>query len=479
MRMLLILGMITANGWACSCGVSPTGTPPCQSAWTHSAVFTGSVQEITEPGWPSAPITSTSPRAAPSQYTRRTGDRQRKVRFKIKEAFTGLDPSQKEIVIATGSGGGDCGYEFQRGVEYVVYAYNDREVGLSTGICSPTRPIDQAAEDLKYFRQLAKATPVSEIRVTAFDRSEPWRRIEGGQSQVDGMLGVQVTIDGPGGRQLATTDASGRYAFRELPPGEYRVAASYEGYAPLTELPPVRVHRKGCAEVPLPMTLDRRVSGVVRTSDGQPAPGVTVECVSVRPRHENDLPNAVDSARTDANGRYELSRLTTGEFYLGVSLSRSPKLDNPYTRWFYPGTVHPGEAAIIHVSDRPDRQTFDFALPPRQHDRSMQGTVFWPDGRVADGVHIHLTDPRWPWDLFMISAVTDPQGRFSLHALDGTSYRIHAVTRSGNPVSAEPVKIEPGGNPLELRLFLVRKGDSVRESAGKGLEDWRNGLGLK
>ena len=487
MRMLFILGMITAKVWACSCAVSLTGTPPCQSAWAHSAVFTGSVQEITEPSWPLVPMPPASPQTATPPSARRTADApplttsfpQRKVRFKITEVLTGLDPSQKEIVIATGLGGGDCGYGFQRGVEYIVYASNQREDGLSTGICSPTRPIEQAAEDLKYFRQLANAAAVSEIRVTAFDPYAQRLRLPSGQPQVEGMPKVQVIIDGPGGRQSATTDASGRHVFGGLPPGEYRVAASLEGYASLTELLPVRVHTKGCAEVPLPMRLDRRVGGIVRTSDGQPAPGVTLECVPVRPRHENDMPNAIDSATTDANGRYELNHLTTGDYYFGVSLSRSPKLENPYTRWFYPGTERPAEAGIIHVSDRRETQSFDLVLPRRQGDRIIQGAVFWPDGRMAEGVRIHLEDPRWPWQIFTVSTISDRQGRFILHGLDGTRYRIHAVACAGSPTSAEPITIELGDNPLDLKLILIRKGDSARQLVGTGLEDWRKGLGLR
>ena len=142
--MLFILGMTTAKVWACSCAVSPTGTPPCQSAWTHSAVFAGSVQEITEPGWPSVSIPPASPQTATSPSTRQRADApplptRRKVRFKITEVLTGLDPSQKEIAIATGLYGADCGYGFQRGVEYIVYTYNQPE-GLSTGICRRPGP---------------------------------------------------------------------------------------------------------------------------------------------------------------------------------------------------------------------------------------------------------------------------------------------------------------------------------------------------
>jgi hypothetical protein len=173
MRMLLVLGLIAAKVWGCSCAVSPTGTPPCDIAWRYDAVFTGTVTEITDPGLPTVPLG-----AAP---TRPLAFRQRQVQIKITEALAGLNADQKEIVIETGLGGGDCGYGFQRGFAYIVYASKKPGGGFSTGICTPTRPIEQAAEDLKYFHQLANAPPVSEIRVTAL--AIRWPACSGGRAR--------------------------------------------------------------------------------------------------------------------------------------------------------------------------------------------------------------------------------------------------------------------------------------------------------
>jgi len=43
--------------------------------------------------------------------------RLRVVRFSVGDVLTGVDASQKEIEILTGYGGGDCGYQFQVGIE--------------------------------------------------------------------------------------------------------------------------------------------------------------------------------------------------------------------------------------------------------------------------------------------------------------------------------------------------------------------------
>jgi hypothetical protein len=157
MRVLLVLGFATARLWACTCAVSPTGTPPCQSAWTADAVFTGTVVDIAD----GTVVDIADPGPAifrPGTNPSQTTFPKKKVQFKITEALAGISADQKEIVIETGRGGGDCGYGFQIGSDYIVYAYKSQGA-LGTGICSPTRPIEKAAEDLKYFHGLANAPP--------------------------------------------------------------------------------------------------------------------------------------------------------------------------------------------------------------------------------------------------------------------------------------------------------------------------------
>jgi hypothetical protein len=469
MRFFFVLCLMPAQAWACSCMVSPTGDPPCQSAWRYDAVFTGTVTAIADPGPPLAPP---GPPAPSMPFP------QRKVRIRITEALVGLDADQKEVVIETGLGGGDCGYGFQRGLAYIVYASKKSDGALSTGICSPTRLAENAGEVLEYFHQLAHAAPVAEIRVTAIDAHGSWRPEPGGrQPRVPALEGVRVTVDGPGVHESAVTDAAGRHIFSGLPPGEYKVDGSLDGYAIPNALRPVQVHAKGCAEFALPLQLDRTVMGRIFDKSGQPAPGVTVEAVPTRPRYENELPMALDSATTDAHGGYELRRLGTGDYYLGISLTLPVRLENPYTRWFYPGLEDPAAAGIVHVSEKPEVLRYDLTLPDRQRERTIQGTVYWPDGRPAEGARVNLEDPRWPGFTSNIAITTDKDGRFTAQALDGTRYRIHAVIFVSEPVSAEPVPIAPGTNPLDLKLVLTRKGYPPRDAVGKGSNDWRPGIG--
>ena len=53
-----------------------------------------------------------------------------------------------DTTLFTSLGNGDCGYPFESGREYLVYAHRYPSGRLVTNICRRTRPIELAAEDL-------------------------------------------------------------------------------------------------------------------------------------------------------------------------------------------------------------------------------------------------------------------------------------------------------------------------------------------
>jgi hypothetical protein len=392
-------------------------------------VFTGTVIDIAEPS--------------------RT---KRVVRMQIGEVLTGVDPAQKEIEILTGMGGGDCGYSFHPGVDYVIYAYKNSEGHLETGICSRTRPLTQAAEDIAYLRAIPQLPATAEIRVSIADNST-W---EAGRRP---MQRVRTTISGPDGLREALTDRAGRATLAGLTPGEYTVQWASDGYTSGNRK--VQIHAKGCAEVPVTMLLDRRILGRVLTRAGLPAAKVMIEMVPAHPGPD-DSPIAQNYATSDLDGHYEFEYLRTGDFYLGVNLDHPPSPENPYARWFFPGTEEPAGATIVHLPETPGVQTFDLILPEPQKDRIIEGVVVWPDGQPARA-RLPLEDPRWPGYASFESS--DGDGHFLLHSFDGTLYRLHAVggESSISAISAEPVEIQPSSAPLKLRLILTRPGDSFRQ----------------
>jgi hypothetical protein len=123
---LLVLTQI--NVLACSCDLPIPKLSPKQqinkARKNANAVFSGRVLEITK---------------QPQNFYV-------SVRLLIKDSWKGNSP--KEITITTGIGNGDCGYPFEVGESYLIYASGD-ENRLSTHICQRTKNLSDSAQDLQ------------------------------------------------------------------------------------------------------------------------------------------------------------------------------------------------------------------------------------------------------------------------------------------------------------------------------------------
>lgn len=124
---LISMSIVPTTSYACSCAQPPSVEEELERS---KAVFSGKVLEVKEQkGF--------------------TGYIKKRVLIEVAETWKGVSESQ--VIITTGSGGGDCGYEFQVGQEYLVYATESTMYGeaeLVTIICDRTTEMGAAQEDL-------------------------------------------------------------------------------------------------------------------------------------------------------------------------------------------------------------------------------------------------------------------------------------------------------------------------------------------
>ncbi|MCZ2157117.1 MAG: carboxypeptidase-like regulatory domain-containing protein [Bryobacterales bacterium] len=441
--ILLLLGMPFGSLWACSCIGAGS---PCQAAGRAAAVFTGTALAIADE---TAPPVSSSGTGMGAASRRQNGEPVRvsfpvrNVRMRVGDVLSGVPPGQTEIEIVTGYGGGDCGYAFQAGMDYVVYAHLDAQGRLATSICSRTRPLDQAEEDVAYFRAMAPAPAASELRVRT------------GLGDTRGEPGVTIRADGPAGAYSAQTDAAGVATFLRLQPGEYSIHQQSDGDLPGD--PKVQVYAKGCVDVTLLRTLE--LVGRVTTDDGRPAARIEVEVRSSR--------GLEASAMTNADGRYQLKVSRPGQYQLGVNLTHTATRETPYPRWFYPGTEDPLAAAAIEFLGRPDTRAYDVVLPERLREREVEGFVWMADGRPAPAARLFALDSSLATTAHEIAG---PDGHFRLRVFAGVPYELHAVWPEDTPAgatSAVPTEISAGNGSLTLKLILDQAGNSFADASGR------------
>lgn len=122
----------------CSC-VRPGDVP--RSLESAEAVFTGRVVAMRD----------TIMGSAHGSWT------QRVVTLRVDRAWKGAESGI--VVVLTGSGGGDCGFPFERGESYLVYAHGRPGELLQTGICGRTAELSRAAADLRDLGEPSRRWP--------------------------------------------------------------------------------------------------------------------------------------------------------------------------------------------------------------------------------------------------------------------------------------------------------------------------------
>ncbi|NOU56717.1 hypothetical protein HN020_18585 [Brevibacillus borstelensis] len=133
--LLLLLSFVftPSNVYACTCAEPPTPKKALEQA---EAVFAGTVTAVNS-----------------AEYGH-------EVQFQVNTTWKGV--SQSQVLVATGSGDGDCGIAFQAGNDYLVYAHPDtyysESGGLATNICTRTALLSDASGDLL---AIGPGTPVT------------------------------------------------------------------------------------------------------------------------------------------------------------------------------------------------------------------------------------------------------------------------------------------------------------------------------
>jgi hypothetical protein len=200
---------------ACSCVQTLNVSHPCESYHERSVVFLGRALE--EP-----------------EVRRDSGGWGRRIyRFAVEESFHGVAGPTVEVV--TGMGGGDCGVDFEVGRLTFVHAWHAQSGDeIVVGLCGTNSTRDLDGPDVAYARALVGGDP----RIAIFGQVTR-QADERGRLHPDdqGLAGVAISIDGPGGETLsATTDRDGRFEIPGPLQGRYAVRAELPGdAAPLPE----------------------------------------------------------------------------------------------------------------------------------------------------------------------------------------------------------------------------------------------------
>lgn len=361
LRQKLALGfftLITLVGFVtdalASCPSIQLG-PPCQEYWRADAVFIGVANRVVNV--PNNTLLVIGPYLQTTAY------------FTIEEAFKGVGGTG--IVIDSN----DCGYVFKEGERYLVYAhrnsYKNNELRVRVGT-TRTRPLSEAAEDLKYIRGLSSAEPGSRI----FGKvAQHTHNIKESSYDAEPLQNIKVILEGNDQREEVVTDSEGRYEFKRLTAGSYQIRAEVPAYLSYAEQK-IKVTGQGCVPLDIAARRKGQIAGRVLDMKNRPVQSVPVSLVSADASPEEILAEGKDknawvASWTNHEGRFWFSQLPPGRYLLIINRaeferSLGSETSRGLPRLFYPGVSDAGGATVIVVGKDDEPQEYEFRLPIRE-----------------------------------------------------------------------------------------------------------------
>jgi hypothetical protein len=139
-----VLFLCPTPTFSCRCVWPP---PPIEAAKKADLVFLGTVTEIREVFHPGDPWLVMYVKKWLGWYRHiRRPRTDLACRTEVASYLKGY--AGPSIAVLTNKFAAGCGYPFQSGEEYLVYAYVTQDGDIRTGLCTRTRPADAAAEEI-------------------------------------------------------------------------------------------------------------------------------------------------------------------------------------------------------------------------------------------------------------------------------------------------------------------------------------------
>ncbi len=351
------------------------------------------------------------------------------------------------------------------------------------------------------------ATAALSGRLLAADSGQPVRRAT-----------VSIASSENGFRRTATTDQMGAFAFTQLPPGQFTLSATRQGFLdvaygqrtpgsgrPGTAIPLAAGQKLEDVSMRMPRT--GVLTGLVTDEFGDPAMGVQVRAWRYVKRSGERTLAAVGGATTDDRGIYRIPGLLPGEYVVGtgaretaevmlvealkreaavadrmmaekmaldsysysysvpaISGSRAPA--SGYASVYYPGTTQAASATSVTLGISEERAGVDMQMQVVPFSQ-ITGSVIGPDGGTAAGVEVRLVDAAASPAARTYSAAVRPDGTFSFNSVPPGQYLLMARSRSR-------VNFQISGAPGEVFVDKSIRFDvevetraGLREIAGK------------
>jgi uncharacterized protein (DUF2141 family) len=267
----------------------------------------------------------------------------------------------------------------------------------------------------------------------------------------------------------AVTDASGHFAFRQLPAGQYTIQAQSEKY------PDARPGVEDGHQLSVSLAADEQkrdvslrlipgalIRGRIVDEEGSPMPNCSVTTMQFHDTEAGRTLQNAGYAQSDNIGEYKISKVGVGKYYIMARCSqkvplphafirRGATLDMPvlsYSPQFYPGVPDPAGASRVEASANANISGIDFRMSP-----ATGVTVRGHAGPIPPDRNLQLAlepkdSTRREWQR-QNAQVNGSSGEFRFPNMAPGSYNLIAIGSGDGYSYFAKVSVEIGATPLD------------------------------
>lgn len=382
--------------------------------------------------------------------------------FHIDELLRGTENLQTMELIST-RGGADCSAHFSVGVQYLIYAYQQKDGTWSTSICAGNRVAGDAGLLISQLRALRRGDRAASLYGVLQRVQQPYGTVK--NSRYDRVLGnVRIQLH-DGDRMYETvTDQLGQYLFYNLPGGDYRISASLPFGLELAQMMltgppgPLKVPDHACMEHEITALPSTRITGHVIDPAGKPLGYAFVALYRSELYGKTGLIPTWQEFQ-DANKPFVFTHVAPGDYLLVFNDRGENSPDQPYPRTFYGDALEPGKARHIKISESDTVVMADIHVTGGSQTRQIKVNVVNNDGHPDASVFLNVkaTSGTGPFPRKVAPGV------YTVNLLKNARYTISAqdicidTIRNGRRIASDELVV--GGdddNVTEVTLHLPR-----------------------
>jgi hypothetical protein len=395
LAVALLVFFIPPSLLACTCSKEPPGK--CPGLQSDDVVFLGTVTEIAAVASDSAAIPPSSSdvnapndpnaAAAAADASAQGNTSITRYHFHIDERFAG--PDSPDIDVFSGGDDGDCGYNFKKGDQYIVYTQQETEGRLFATICNGTRRAADGRALLPQLRAMRNHDRVASV-FGLLHRADP-PLLAPTDDPDDPLPKIKLKLRSKDDRFATSTGPDGVYSFYDVHAGEYQYTADLPARFEFTQktlkggLPPFRIPNGACFEYNVSALPTGKIHGGVLGPDGKPLQLASVELYRAD-RYDDAKPGLWGFQ--GENGKFEFDHIGPGEYILVFNRMNRQDPNSPFPRSFYPGVTEQSEAKFIRMKDGQQLLNANIKLREGFPTRKLKVQLKWKDGRPLGEVTV-------------------------------------------------------------------------------------------